>query len=132
MRKSREKGYCRLAVFKGREARLNKAIFRILAQKGPQTIYNIHKEVKTKKGLRYIRYASVNRRVRFLGDSGYIQKIGIKRTKAGFQASVYKLATKAYLALLLNSVNLDELLKQIDESTAEALLSNIMNITESH
>ena len=48
----REKG--RLQVFKGREARLNKAVLQILAIKGPQTIYDIHKEVKTQKRLRYI------------------------------------------------------------------------------
>ena len=32
----------RLSVFKGHEARLNKAIFHILALKSPQTIYDIY------------------------------------------------------------------------------------------
>jgi hypothetical protein len=36
----------KLQVFKGREAKLNKAIFTILAHKGPLTIYDTHKEVK--------------------------------------------------------------------------------------
>jgi len=40
----------RISVFKGREAKLNFAIFHILALKDPQTIYDIHKEVKAKKG----------------------------------------------------------------------------------
>jgi DNA-binding Lrp family transcriptional regulator len=95
VRKGREKGCGRLSVFKGREARLNKAIFHILAQKGPQTIYDTHKELKNQKGLRYVRYASVNKRVRALEVSGYIKRIDTRRTKAGFPAAVYELTARA-------------------------------------
>jgi len=42
----------KLSVFKGQEARLNKAIFHILALKNPLTIYDIHKEAKTQRRLR--------------------------------------------------------------------------------
>jgi DNA-binding MarR family transcriptional regulator len=119
----------RISVFKGREARLNKAIFHILALKGPQTIYGIHKEVKAQRGLRQIRYASVNKRVRFLEETGYIKKTGIKKTKAGFQASIYELTTKAYLATLFRSVNLDELLMRVDEATAQTILAVLLHAT---
>jgi len=115
----------RISVFKGREARLNRAIFHILAFKGPLTIYDIHKEVKAQRGLRQTRYANVNKRVRALEDSGYIKKIGIKKTKAGFQASTYDLTTKAYLAILLNSINLDKLVTQVDEATASTILAAV-------
>jgi DNA-binding Lrp family transcriptional regulator len=117
----------RISVFKGREARLNFAVFHILALKGPQTIYDIHKELKAQKGLRYIRYASVNKRVRLLKESGYINKIGVKKTKAGFQASVYELTARAYLAMLLNLINLDDLLMKVDEATASEILAAIMS-----
>jgi DNA-binding Lrp family transcriptional regulator len=113
----------RISVFKGREAKLNYAIFHILALKGPQTIYDIHKQVKTRKRLRYARYATVNKRVRSLKESGYIKKIGSKKTKAGFKASIYELTAKAYLAILLNSINLDELVMRADEATASAILA---------
>jgi len=116
----------RLSVFKGREARLNYAIFQILALKGPQTIYDIHKTVKTKRRLRHVRYASVNKRVRALEESGYIKKVGVKRTKAGFEAAIYGLTAKAYLAILLNSINLDELVTRVDEDTASAILATLM------
>jgi len=119
----------RLQVFKGREARLNYAIFHILALKGPQTIYGIHKTVKTRRRLRHVRYASVNKRVRALEESGYINKIGAKKTKAGFEASIYELTAKAYLAILLNSINLDELVTQVDEATASAILAAIAYTT---
>jgi DNA-binding MarR family transcriptional regulator len=69
----RESG--RISVFKGRQAKLNKAIFHILALKGPLTIYDIHKEVKAQRGFRQTRYANVNKRVRALEESGYINKI---------------------------------------------------------
>jgi predicted transcriptional regulator len=125
---ARSKRNCgRISVFKGREARLNFAIFHILALKGPQTIYDIHKELKAQKGLRYIRYATVNKRIRLLKESGYINKIGVKKTKAGFQASVYELTARAYLAMLLNFINLDDLLMKVDEATASEILAAIMS-----
>ena len=125
MAKSKKKTE-RLSVFKGREAKLNRAIFHILARKGPQTIYDIHKQVKNQKRLRYVRYASVNKRVRALEKSGYIKKIGAKKTKAGFEATIYELTVTAYLAILLNSINLDELVTRVDEVTASAILGDIL------
>jgi len=115
-----------LSVFKGREAKLNHAIFQILATKGPQTIYDIHKEAKTQRNLRHVRYATINKRVRTLQESGYIKRTGKKKTKAGFKASVYELTARAYLAILLNSINLDKLVTQVDETTASTILCDIM------
>jgi hypothetical protein len=115
----------RLSVFKGREARLNHAIFQILSLKGPQTIYDIHRQVRAHRGLRYTRYASVNKRVRALEGSGYVKKIGIKKTKAGFEASIYELTARSYLAILLNSINLDKLINRVDEATASMILAAI-------
>jgi DNA-binding Lrp family transcriptional regulator len=126
----RSKRNCgRISVFKGREAKLNFAVFHVLALKGPQTIYDIHKEVKAQRGLRQTRYASVNKRVRFLEESGYIKKIGIKKTKAGFEASIYELNVKGYLAILLNQINLDDFLKRVDDAAASTILGAITNTT---
>jgi hypothetical protein len=120
----------KLSIFKGREAKLNFAIFQVLALKGPQTIYDIHKELKAKKRLKHVRYASVNKRVRILEESDYINKIGVKKTKAGFQTSIYELTVKAYLAILLNSINLEELVQRVDESAALAILATVVSITQ--
>lgn len=116
----------RLSVFKGREARLNKAIFHTLALKGPLTIYYIHKEVRTQRGFGQTRYANVNKRVRALEESQYIRKAGIKKTKAGFETCTYGLYMKAYLVMLLNSVNLDEILLRVDDSVAQTILATIL------
>lgn len=123
-RRKRQSG--RISVFKGQKAKLNHAIFQTLALKGPQTIYGIHKIVKAQRKLRHVRYASVNKRVRSLEESGYIRKIGLKRTKAGFEATIYELTSRAYLAILLNSINLNELITQANEDTATEILGNIV------
>jgi len=70
----------RLSVFKGHEARLNRAAFYFLAHYGPQTIYDIHKKVKTRKGFSQTRYAYVNKRVRSLEEENYIKKTGVKKS----------------------------------------------------
>lgn len=119
----------RISVFKGREAKLNRAIFHILAFKGPLTIYDIHKEVRALRRLRRTRYASVNKRVRSLEESGYIRKIGLKKTKAGFKASIYELTPRAYLAILLNSINLEDLVLRVDEATTSAILAAVVSTT---
>jgi len=118
-----------LSVFKGREAKLNYAIFQVLALKDLKTIYDIHKEVKTRRRLRHVRYATVNKRVRALQESGYIKKTGVKKTKAGFKASIYELTARAYLAILLNSINLDELVMRVDDTTASAILAIVASTT---
>ena len=63
-----------------------------------------------------------------LEDSGYIKKACVKRTKAGFEASTYELTAKAYLAILLNSVSLEELLTRLDETAANEILADITRI----
>lgn len=113
----------RLSVFKGREARLNRAIFQSLALKGAQTIYDIHKHVKTFRGLKYTYYGNVNKRVRALQQLGYVKEVNIKSTKAGFKATEYELTARAYLALMLASIKSEDLLNRIDEDAALEILA---------
>ena len=120
----------RLTVFKGREARLNRAVFQSLALKGPQTAYDIYKEVTFQRGSKRIRYASVNKRIRNLEKLGYIRKASVKETKAGFPASVYELCTKAYLAMLLHSINLDVLVMKANDQVAENILVSFLGALE--
>jgi len=65
-------------------------------------------------------YASVNKRIRSLEESGCV-----KKTKAGFEASIYEPTARAYMVILLNSINLDELVMRVDEDTASAILAAI-------
>ena len=68
------------------------------------------KELK-KTGLKYTKYTNINRRVRALTKSGYLHEVGIRKTKAGFQAILYQLTSRAYLAILLNKVDLDNFVR---------------------
>jgi hypothetical protein len=115
----------RLSIFKGREAKLNYAVFQVLALKSPLTIYEIFKEAKARRGLRLIKYTNVNRRVRVLEEYGYIEKVGARKTRAGFQAAMYQLTMKAYLAILLSKVNLDDFIQRASEEAVVAMLATL-------
>jgi len=119
----------RISVFKGREAKLNKAIFHILALKGPLIIYDIHKEVKAQKGLKHTKSTNVLRRTRVLEESGYLEKAGTRKTLPGSERALYRLSSKAYLALLLNKINLDSFIQTADEDTIIATLAALMSHT---
>ncbi|MEM2112396.1 MAG: hypothetical protein QXX08_11065 [Candidatus Bathyarchaeia archaeon] len=118
----------RLSVFKGREAKLNKAIFWILAQEGPLTTYDITRKVRAQKELRYIKYSVINRRVRHLEQKGYIEKIGLRRTRAGFEARLYQLTFRAYLSIILNQTDLDYYIETAKEEKIICALSSLILI----
>jgi len=119
----------RLQIFKGREAKLNRAIFHILALKGPQTIYEICKEVKTHNGLRHTKYTNVNRRVRALEQTRYLRKTGTRPTLAGFEASLYELTTRGYAVLVFNRVNLNRFIKDAEENELLRALAIFVSFT---
>jgi len=74
----------RISVFKGRKAKLNRAIFQILALKGPLAVYDICKLIKKQKLLRRKWYSVMNRRVRMLEQQDYIEKAGTRKTASCF------------------------------------------------
>jgi len=113
----------RLQVFKGREAKLNRAIFHILALKGPLAIYDICKELRKQKLLRHIKYAVVNRRVRTLEKSRYLEKVGTRKTKAGFTISLYQLSQRGYLALMFDRISLNKFIQKADETSILSIVA---------
>jgi len=121
----------RLSVFKGREARLNKAIFNILALKGPLITYDIHKEVKAQKGLKHTKSTNVLRRIRALEESGYLEKAGTRKTLPGSERTLYRLSSKTYLALLLNKLNMDSYIQKTSEESALTMLAALISHTTS-
>jgi len=85
--------------------------------------------VRTFRGLRFTYYGNVNKRVRALQQLGYIKEVRVKSTKAGFEAVEYELTTRTYLALLLDSVSIEDLLNRIDEDLASEVLAAIATLT---
>ena len=123
----RSKGNCgRISVFKGREAKLNFAVFQVLALKGPLIIYDVHKEVKAQKGLKHTKSTNVLRRIKALEESGYLEKAGTRKTLPGSERVLYKLSSKTYLALLLSKINLDSFIQTAHEDAIIAMLAAII------
>ncbi|HLN89545.1 MAG TPA: hypothetical protein VK253_05720 [Candidatus Binatia bacterium] len=116
-----------LSVFKGREARLNLAIFIALALLGPLTITGLQKQVSKQKGLEGTYYASLTKRLRCLDTDGYIT--GLHQKTRG-KAVTYQIANKAYLAMFFYENSLQEILDQATENEAAFLLLSLLNIAK--
>ena len=106
-----------LSVFKGREAKLNHAILIIIIKISPQTIYDIAKTVRQRKGFTNTKYTNVNRRVKALEKQGFLEKAGYRHALQGTQVTLFQPTTRAYVALFLNQLDLDIFVKEADEST---------------
>jgi Fe2+ or Zn2+ uptake regulation protein len=121
----------KLSVFKGREAKLNMAVFHVLALKGPLTAYDLHKEVKAQKSLRHTKYTNVLRRIKALEESGYIEKAGTRKIKTHphYQTNLYQLTPRAYLAVLVNKTNLDEIIQKASRENILALIAALIQYT---
>ncbi len=116
-----------LSVFKGREARLNRAIFQVLSAEAHQAIWGIFKGVSKLRGLKGKRYAVVEVRVKALETEGYLTKAGERDTKQGKRATLFKMTGRAKLALELNSIDMDDLLEGLDENEALTILKALSN-----
>jgi hypothetical protein len=103
-----------LSIFKGREARLNKAIFHILTLKGSQTVTALLKEIRTQRGLTNTRYGVLRRRVQALQKQDYLMKVGAKKTRWGYDSPLYDLTPRAELAMTLSKTDLDKFVKEAD------------------
>ena len=113
-----------LSVFKGREARLNLAIFLALALLGPLTINELQKQVSRQKGLGGTYYASLTKRLRCLAAEEYVEEI---QPKTGARAATYRLTNKAHLAIFFNANAIQEILDNASESKRAFLLLALMN-----
>jgi len=52
-----------------------------------------------------------------------VQKFAASFCNAGFEATEYELTTRTYLAVMLNSINLEDLLNRMDEDVAFEILA---------
>jgi 5,10-methylene-tetrahydrofolate dehydrogenase/methenyl tetrahydrofolate cyclohydrolase len=62
-----------------------------------------------------------------LDETGYVKKKKHRKTKAGFQATIYELTPKAYLAILLNSIDFENVLIDVSEKTAYSLIADLLS-----
>lgn len=115
----------KLSVFKGREAKLNRAIFQVLSEESPLAIWDILRNICKTRGFRRTKYAVINARIKALEDEGYLKRTGHRNTKQGGKTILYELCEKTKLAIELDSRNPDDILDQLDEKSALTILKII-------
>jgi len=115
-----EIGRVRLSVFTGTKARLNRIILRVLAQYGPLTISDLRKKTKTLRDFRYTRYSVIHRRVNTLQNEGFLEEVSINEVR---KSPIYGLTPRGKLAILLDQLDLDEVLRTADVEKIAAILS---------
>ncbi len=116
-------GKPRLSLFKGREARLHRIILLILDRECCLNIWQVYKSVREIRGFRHLRYHVVNRRIRDLEQKRFIEVAKEKDSLQGQKVKYYQATTKAYLAFLLNAINLDQLLQSANDTDIITLLA---------
>ena len=115
-------------MFKGREAKLNRAISQTLALKGLQSTNSLYKNVRKLRGFSRKHYGNVNKRVRALEELGYVKAADVQNVEGRTKAVVYELKAKAYLALILDSISLENLLNRTNEETATKIMAAIAEL----
>jgi hypothetical protein len=121
----RKRDTVRLSVFKGREAKLNRAIFQVLRGESPQAMWDILRKIRKIRAFKHTKYAVINTRVKALEAEGYLKKTGERDTKHGGKTALYEISAKAKLAIKLCSQPLDDLIDKLDEDSALTILKAI-------
>ena len=107
-----EVGKVWLSVFRGTKARLNRLILTVLAQQGPLTISELRKKIRSIKDYRYTRYSVIYRRVHALEREDYIEVVSVKDNEK--KSPIYGLTPRGHLAILLDQINFDYVLRFAD------------------
>jgi hypothetical protein len=111
-----------LAVFSGRQAKLNLIIFLVLSSNKVLTSYDMYLKIRAIKGYRNIKRQSVDRRVKALCQQGWLKKEGIRPAKAHFLSPLYKLNIRAQAALALSKKDLNVFLQTAPENNLQILV----------
>lgn len=117
-----EIGKVRLSVFKGTKARLNRIVLRVLAQHGPLTISDLRKRIRALRDFRYTRYSVIYRRVHALQKDDFLKVV---EAEGAAPSQVYRLTPRGHLAILLDQMDLDKVLRTADRDKIAAILKDL-------
>ncbi len=118
-------------MFRGKAAKLNRAIFQVLTEEKPMAIWDIFKCVTKFKGLKRKRYAVIDVRVKALEAEGYLEVAGERETKQGSKTQLFKLADRGELALVIGPRTIDDIMKELNKETAPMMLKTIRKLPNS-
>jgi len=126
--KGTENKNTKIAVFTGRGANKNRAIFMILDAKGPLPISDLQKLLNKQSGLEITYYASLNKRIHALEKGGYIAQVHpATPNQKGFKAAQYEVLAKFYLAYFLDSNSHEKILCKLTDAHAVIILAELVN-----
>ena len=83
-------------------------------------------KLRTRRDFAYIPYNTVNRRVRALAENGFVEKIGQRTTRTGFVALLYQLTVRAYLAVVLDRIDVDGFIEKAPEAMTLTALAALI------
>jgi hypothetical protein len=118
----------KLKVFSGREDKVNRAIFQILSSNEVLIKYDVHKRVTSQRGFKRTRYGSIKKRIRILEETGYLKRVGMRKTQPGSEGILYEITFKAYAAMKLDTTKFEDFFDQMDEESALQLLALMARI----
>lgn len=110
-----------LELFKGRKADLTRCMLHLLSN---ETLlkYDVHKAVK-KQGFKKTRYGTITKKIKVLEQAGYLKEAGARKTQPGQDRILYETSFKALAALILNTTDLEDSFKKMDEVSGIMLLA---------
>lgn len=105
----------KLAVFSGREAKLNRVILQILRQPDALIAYDVWLAVKRIKGFRHTDIKSVYRRMGALELQGWITIEGNRSTQPGWSSDLHKISIRGIAALALDEKSIEDFLRKASD-----------------
>ena len=100
MQKDKDESF-KLSIFKGREAKLNRAIINVFESEETKSTRQIYKKIIQNKELKNTNYSTVNKRIRNLEKTGFLKKT-LTQKRSGGITNYYQLQPKALLAKFLD------------------------------
>ena len=130
MARNKSKG-TRLKVFSGREARLNRVVFKILEAKGLLIPYDVWLQIRGIKGFRHTEFPTIRRRMKTLEHQHWIFQKGARPAKPGWDSTLYELTLRGKAALRLDEKNIDVFLQTAKNEQLLMLIAAFSICTDS-
>lgn len=128
MQKDKDESF-KLSIFKGREAKLNRAIINVFESEETKSTRQIYKKIIQNKELKNTNYSTVNKRIRNLEKTGFLKKT-LTQKRSGGITNYYQLQPKALLAKFLDDHNTKDLFENIDDESAIEILNVLIKTTK--
>jgi len=118
-----------LEVFSDKAGPLNRLVFEILRSKALSS-YDIYLEVRRVRGFKHRTYRAVDRRLKKLHDEGWLFLDGVKKTKAGTEAPIYRLSSNGPTALEMDKVSREWFLSDASDKLQKRMTELLADFRE--